>query len=153
MFFGKGAHLKPFSVLVVDDGIIDREVIKRHLLKEFPATLIIESENGQRAMEILTQPEPQKELYGEFFPPTFIFLDINMPLMNGWQFLEKFKSLRETHNYKTQILFMFSSSDLEDDRKKALEYDFVEGYLVKGKYGRTEIRELILTTGQKIGLC
>ncbi len=59
-----------------------------------------------------------------------LFLDINMPLMNGWQFLEKFADLDERVKERVKIYILSSSVD-KRDIQKAKENKYVKHYLVK----------------------
>jgi CheY-like chemotaxis protein len=61
--------------------------------------------------------------------PDLIFLDINMPIMNGWEFLEEYES-REYHKAFPTIIVMISSSVYREDKEKAKSFakvaDFIE---------------------------
>lgn len=62
--------------------------------------------------------------------PDVIFLDINMPLMNAWEFLEEYKQLLPKLG-KEVSLFILSSSVYRKDVDKSTTYDVVKDYLVK----------------------
>ncbi|MFD1629504.1 response regulator [Pseudopedobacter beijingensis] len=66
---------------------------------------------------------------GEDFPE-IILLDINMPLMSGWEFMEKFKEFAPEHRKNTK-LYMVSSSIDPDDLEKAGNIPEVTKYLIK----------------------
>ncbi len=60
--------------------------------------------------------------------PDLLFLDINMPGLNAWEFLDEFARLNLKRSLKTWIL---SSSLSTQDRQQAKRYTQIEGYLVK----------------------
>lgn len=60
-----------------------------------------------------------------------ILLDINLPLMNGWEFLDQLKILK-TEGYAMDFnIYMHSSSVSIEDQQKALNHPLVEGFLLK----------------------
>ncbi|MEM9695650.1 MAG: response regulator, partial [Myxococcota bacterium] len=63
------------------------------------------------------------------FPPLLILLDVNMPLMGGFEFAEALSEL-PAYAYDGAIV-MLSSSNAESDRERAAQTAFVEGYVVK----------------------
>ncbi|NLR93042.1 MULTISPECIES: response regulator [Flammeovirga] len=72
-----------------------------------------------------------KEEHNENNPlPEIIFLDINMPKMNGWDFLDAYDQLDESLRKKI-TLFMLTTSTNEDDKAKANTYNTVKGFLSK----------------------
>lgn len=64
--------------------------------------------------------------------PDLIFLDINMPMMNGWEFLEEYEK-RDYHRRPARIV-MISTSVYEQDREKAQTYHSVIEYVDKPLY-------------------
>lgn|SRR5690606_13198027 len=62
--------------------------------------------------------------------PDIIFVDINMPVMNGFQFIEEFER-NYWHKFPETQLYVLSSSVRSDDRKKSLAYRSVKDFLIK----------------------
>ena len=125
------SHLSLPSVLVVDDSDDDRfimkMVFKRHKITEH----LFEARNGQEALDFLIREKNKSELISGF-PPVLILLDINMPKMNGFEFLEAFQKLRQESEVFSQVCVSMCSSSLrEEDRAKSASYDCVKGFLTK----------------------
>ncbi|MDV6167954.1 response regulator [Flavobacterium sp. DG1-102-2] len=113
------------NLFVIDDDKIYHFLLK-NLFKQngidVASTFFI---NGHDAIEhIKTNPS------GEVLPD-LILLDVNMPIMNGWQFLEEFNKISGSLAKKPTI-YMISSSNNEVDINKSKEFDgAVKGYFLK----------------------
>jgi CheY-like chemotaxis protein len=128
------------STLIIDDSEADRYILKRLIKKTGISEHIYEKENGQDALDFLADYEVNFKANPEQFPPILIFLDINMPIMDGFEFLEEFEKLQKMHDYSGSVLIMFTSSEREDDKAKALAYGFVKGYLYKMPSSAEELK-------------
>jgi len=106
------------SVMIVDDSEPD-QYLAQHIIEEFDPTIkILEAYDGQEAVDIL-KDLPQQ--------PDVIFLDINMPRMNGHEFLEEY----ETWEVKSVVIIMLTSSDQDLDKEKSRAHNSVIDYFTK----------------------
>jgi CheY-like chemotaxis protein len=131
-------------ILIIDDDEVDRYILKR-LIKEAKLDFnIFEKQDGQEALEFLESYEVNREEHLDEFPPIIIFLDINMPRVDGLQFLETFAILRHTIEIESCVVMMFSSSERKEEKEKIMTHDFVKGYLVKGTFDANALKDKIL---------
>lgn len=91
-------------IMLVDDNKIDNFFHERVIKKSNAAEVVIATESGQEALEYLNS-------YNGVLP-NIIILDINMPGMNGWEFIEQYK--KTGHNNKALIIIMLPASALPD---------------------------------------
>lgn len=119
----------------MEDDPISSFVIKL-ALQQHPAFLeSMEFKNGKDAAEFLAK-NSQKDL------PELILLDINMPILDGWGFLENFSNMPISKNIP---VVMLTSSVNPEDIEKANSHELVKGFLSKplNKDKLDEILELI----------
>jgi CheY-like chemotaxis protein len=102
------------NVMLIDDDDISLYLTSRRIEKEGFAQNIIKHESVDAAIAQLQSNRSDKNLL-----PDLIFLDINMPRKDGWDFLEEYKSLELT--YKAPV-FMLTSSDAMMDKIKSSRY-------------------------------
>lgn len=109
-------------ILLIDDNNADN-YFHQIVIKQMNITERIETvTDGVEALNFL-----ENATQG---PPDLIFLDINMPRMNGWEFLEKYKHLDPAKKSKT-VIVMLTTSGHPKDLEKAKESEDVKGYNVK----------------------
>jgi len=110
--------MKIRTAMIVDDSDSDQFLARARLLQFDPEMEIVQAYDGQEALEKLEDPDVN---------PDVILLDINMPRMNGLEFLEQY-SQREN---QTTVVAMLTSSDQPSDKEAALSYGCVKDYFVK----------------------
>ncbi len=103
-------------ILIVDDSQLIHSMY-RLVLKHYKGCEIVDAMNGLEALDILSR--------GDNF--NFILLDINMPVMNGLQFMEK---LKKENLYRTIPVIVISTEGKEEDTMRALKLG-AWGYVVK----------------------
>lgn len=104
---------KIHCILLVDDNPDDNFFHERVIMKNDFADFVIAKESGLEALDFLKQPKNSKIAH-----PNLIFLDINMPEMNGWEFLEEYDKLDEDQQSQV-IMVMLTSSQHADDIAQA----------------------------------
>jgi CheY-like chemotaxis protein len=114
------------SVLLVDDDEINNFISIKLIKKSLANTDIMACLNGKFAIDQLV--EIQKR--GPEQLPDYILLDINMPIMNGWEFLDEYKRLNLDPLSKTKI-YIISSSVFSNDINKARSYPLVKDFISK----------------------
>ena len=133
-----------YPILIVDDSATDRYLLKRMIKETQLETHIVEKANGVEALAFLQDQEQNKKIFGADYPPIICFLDINMPHMDGWDFLSKFSKVREKLGLTSLTIIMFSSSNNIDQQNKAAQFDCVAGYIVKGEATTIELSNAIM---------
>ena len=115
------------NILLVEDDDVAVESIQRSMLQadvSFPITV---AEDGLVALEILRGLHPDKKIQ----EPLVVLLDLNMPRMNGFEFLQ---AIRSDEILKPTVVFILTTSGSEVDRARAYNEN-IAGYMVKDKVG------------------
>jgi CheY-like chemotaxis protein len=115
------------SVLLVEDDDVAAEAVERSLRKHKVDALIVWAENGAVALEILRGTHPTKTIAS----PHIILLDLNMPRMNGFEFLTE---LRADSRLANNVVFVLTTSNADIDRNRAYD-EHIAGYMVKSAVG------------------
>jgi CheY-like chemotaxis protein len=106
-------------LLLVEDDQVDVMTIKRALKEIHVANPVVHVENGEQALAYLRNPDNER--------PCIILLDLNMPVMNGIEFLEVAK--RDDQLRRFPVIVLTTSEEQED---KLNSFDLgVAGYMAK----------------------
>ncbi len=105
-------------ILLIDDDKSCNFFHERLLKKMECVESIVVANDGKEGIDFLKSKQNR---------PNIIFLDINMPKMNGWEFLEEYENLDEQE--KSEIIVVMLTSSLNpDDRTKAENYGTVKAF-------------------------
>ncbi len=114
------------TVLLIDDDEINNMICTKIISKNDFATNVVACSSARQGLKYL-----QDALTDGAKPlPTVIFLDINMPVMNGWDFLDQYKQMPGLAD-KGIVLIMLSSSSSANDLSRAHSYPQVSDYITK----------------------
>jgi CheY-like chemotaxis protein len=110
---------KRLKLMLVDDDPVNNMVNQKLIKKHIPEVDVIVYSDGRSAYNYFLNHHNNL--------PELILLDINMPIMSGWQFLDEFVKL----NIETIQVYMLTSSIAREDYDKSLTYKPVKGFVVK----------------------
>lgn len=113
------------TILIIDDDPVNNFLFSR-IIKVSDISQNIQTELSAKVA--LSSIKHNIEINRKL--PDVIFLDINMPLMNGWEFLNEYEELPKCVR-KNIKLYMLSSSVCEEDIRKSKEYQDVVDYICK----------------------
>jgi len=120
--------LRPLTILLVEDDDGDAQAVRRAFEKARIVNEILRAVDGIEALDIL------KGANGKSKPraPFVLFVDINMPRMNG---IELIRAMRQDEELRPCIVFVLTTSKSEEDIMAAYDLN-VAGYIVKETAGR-----------------
>lgn len=113
------------TIFLIDDDLIQLKVAGRMIEQSVKGKTIKQFQEAEDAINYLrTQASDPAVL------PDIILLDLNMPEITGWDFLDTFEYLKETLTKEAKVFILTSSPD-EADIKKSKTYPSVQGYIIK----------------------
>ncbi len=117
----------PITICLIDDDDVYQFVMKKIIegLSMNAIKKILSFSDGEEAIDFITF-----NLSNHTELPNVILLDINMPVMDGWQFMEEYVRLKPRIGKKITI-YMVSSSKNDDDMDRAKKINEISDYLVK----------------------
>ncbi len=113
------------TICLIDDDRIYQFTAKRIIELVSPLQKVLIFSNGKEAIDFFNQRKLNSEQL-----PDVIFLDINMPIMNGWEFLEAYSNVKPEVK-KNITIYMVSSSVDEKDKIRSKKFMDVKDFIVK----------------------
>lgn len=108
----------PFKRLLMIDDDEDDHFVVRHVVARYSAGIeVISAYDGEEALALLERDRPDA-----------VVLDINMPGMNGFEFLDAYAKVHSAH---APVVAMLTNSVHDSDRQRALAFPFVKGFFRK----------------------
>tara|TARA_R100001369_G_scaffold50016_5_gene76765 strand:+ start:1824 stop:2219 length:396 start_codon:yes stop_codon:yes gene_type:complete len=111
------------TICIIDDDpifVFGSKILLRN--NSFASDYLV-CQNGKEALDVITPLIESEEKL-----PEVIFLDLNMPIMDGWEFLDEFGKISREREIRIYIL---SSSVDSRDIERAKKYDMVNGFIAK----------------------
>jgi CheY-like chemotaxis protein len=121
---------------VIDDDLVFTFLLKKMIEKAQVTRETLFFENGQDAIDYLRECNNQQEKL-----PQLILLDINMPILDGWQFIDEYAKLQPSL-IKCISIFMVSSSTETEDYDRAMSTGYITDYIHKPIYA-TELQQIV----------
>ena len=115
------------QLLIVDDDEVDVRAVQRGLQKLHIANPVAVACDGQEALDMLRSKQRLASSSG----PTLILLDLNMPRMNGLEFLQ---AVRQDERLTGTIIFVLTTSNNDEEKTAAYGYH-IAGYILKRDAG------------------
>ncbi|MBP6183242.1 response regulator [Flavobacterium sp.] len=115
------------TILCVDDDPITLMLCKMVITKALFSNEIVTAKNGEEALKYF---DTLKKSNSNNSKPQLIFLDLNMPVMGGWEFLDSFNTTEYSDYHNTKIIILSSTIDPED-LEKSKKYPMVIDFLSK----------------------
>ncbi len=131
------------KILLIDDDTINNFIVINKLNNIALSLDAVSVLNGREGLDYLN-----KCILENLDFPELILLDINMPVLDGWGFLDEFEKLEKNYQQKTAI-YMVSSSVYIEDIEKAKEYSQIKQFISK-PLSKDKLTEIIQSRIQKI---
>jgi CheY-like chemotaxis protein len=135
------------NLLLIDDDDVTLMICEMVIKKEHLAKNVTKLKNGKEGIDFFNKLLNGKQEGKPEEAPELILLDLNMPVMNGWDFLEEFSQKLEEKFPETKVCILTSSVDPFDFSHSRI-YDNVIGFISK-PLNEESIQEL--KTNEQLG--
>ena len=115
------------SIVLVEDDDVAAESVMRGLNRSGVSAPVVWAQDGEMALRVLRSADPERRAQR----PRVVLLDLNMPRMNGFEFLQH---VRADPVLRDEVVFVLTTSDTDADRMRAY-HENVAGYMVKASVG------------------
>lgn len=115
--------MKQTPILLVEDNALDVKLVQRYFERAEVTNPIYTAWDGEEALEYLSGDNNRTKLS----QPCVILLDLNMPRVNGFEFLEKMRAKSE---FSRNVVFILTTSSRDEDKQAAYELN-AAGYVLK----------------------
>lgn len=115
------------TILLVEDDDVAAEAVVRSFVKARLTFPVVWAEDGEQALRALRGQDPLRQVPR----PRVTLLDLNMPRMDGFEFLQH---LRADPELSDDVVFVLTTSDADTDRMRAY-HEHIAGYMLKASVG------------------
>jgi CheY-like chemotaxis protein len=112
------------NIIIIDDDSVNNLVTEMYIRFDFPDAEIKSYTDPEIAANHLKSDGP---IVGK---KSIVLLDINMPVLSGWDFLDLYRTFPEAVHEQFDI-YMYTSSVAKEDKKRAEEHPYVKGFIEK----------------------
>ncbi len=115
--------MKVIDLLVIDNDQVNSFVLKNIITRNYAMSKVNLIADGSEALKELHQRDNANQPF-----PDIILLDIYMPIMDGFEFLDHYTDL---YAHKESLIFTMSNSLIKEDQQRANDYSVVKGFITK----------------------
>lgn len=124
------------KLILIDDDVIYHKITQLMIEEYTDIDEVVSSVDGKATLDYLIENKSNEENL-----PDYIFVDLNMPKYNGWDFLNGYKKICNSFKKAVRVFIVSSSID-PNDIERSKDYSFVDSFIIK-PLRREFLKELI----------